>query len=276
MLAGALGLMISAAAARAEGFIRVEEDERAARLQTAITSYEKDGARVDLVGAIHIADEAYYDALNERFGGYEAVLFEMIGGDEIGAEPAPEPEEEPAAKEKNPASALGNLYETIANFLKLTGQSRSINYLAENFVHADLTYEEFDRMQAERGETIAGFALEASRKAPEDVKQPDVAKLLMAVIAGRPDLVKMELVHSLGRGDDQIGALAGESVIITDRNRHCLEVLDAQIKAGRRSLAIFYGAAHFPDMEKRLLDLGFRRQEKDWLTAWEIFKGVAE
>ena len=33
-----------------------------------------------------------------------------------------------------------------------------------------------------------------------------------------------------------------------DRDAKCLEVL-----AGKKKLGIFYGAAHFPDMEKRLL-----------------------
>jgi hypothetical protein len=61
-------------------FIRVDEDAKAARLQTAVTRYEKDGASVDLIGAVHIADAAYYKGLGERFEGYQAVLYEMIGG----------------------------------------------------------------------------------------------------------------------------------------------------------------------------------------------------
>ncbi len=271
LLAAALTFMISAITSSAEGFIRVDEDERVARLQTAITRYEKDGATVDLIGAIHIADKAYYDGLNERFTGYEVVLFEMIGGDRIKEDLAPDPEAQRA--KDAPLSALQAVYETVAEFLKLTGQTGAINYLAKNFVHADLSHAEFERMQSERGETIVGFAMEASREVPKNAKKPNVAKLLMAVMAGRPNLVKLELVHTLGHGDDQIGAFAGESVIITDRNRHCLDVMDKQFKAGRKNLGIFYGAAHFPDMEKRLLEQGFRQTKREWLTAWDIPKG---
>ena len=62
-------------------YIRVEEDDKAARLQTSIVTMEKDGKRVDLIGAIHIADKAYYSKLNERFSQYDRLLFEMVGGE---------------------------------------------------------------------------------------------------------------------------------------------------------------------------------------------------
>jgi hypothetical protein len=61
-------------------YVRVDEDDTAARLQTTVITLEKNGVQVDLVGAIHIADKAYYDKLNERFTGYDKVLFEMVGG----------------------------------------------------------------------------------------------------------------------------------------------------------------------------------------------------
>ncbi len=56
-LATAITLMVLTIAAQAEDFIRVDEDDSAARLQTAVTRFEKDGATVDLIGAVHIADQ---------------------------------------------------------------------------------------------------------------------------------------------------------------------------------------------------------------------------
>jgi hypothetical protein len=47
-------------------------------------------------------------------------------------------------------------------------------------------------------------------------------------------------------------------------------VLDEQLHAGKEKLAIFYGAAHLPDMETRLLARGFRRTELEWVTAWDV------
>ncbi len=275
-LATAFTLLLLAVSAAAESFIRVDEDESAARLQTAITRYEKDGASVELIGAIHIADKAYYRNLSTRFASYDSLLFEMIGGEKYAAIKKPElPAEAPAKKEKNLAG-LHQIYDMVAHYLDLSGQSDSIDYTTKNFIHADLTNAEFNRMQAERHESLLGFAIKASRANREAAKQPDTAKLLHAMISGSSNLVKLEIVHTLGQADDQIAALSGESVIITDRNNRCLDVMKSELAAGHKNLGIFYGAAHFPDMEKRLLDLGFKRTKQEWLTAWNIPKAVEE
>lgn len=263
-----------AADADKDGFIRVDEDDSAARLQTAVTHYEKDGAKVDLIGAVHIADKAYYEKLNERFKGYDAVLFEMIGGERL-AKKEEKPVEEEKKKEAD-LSGLHQIYDMVANFLKLTGQMENVDYTAKNFIHADLTYDEFAKMQEERGESLLGFALKAGKTAPEAAKQPDPAKLLSAMLAGKSNLVKLEIVHTLGQGDDQIAAFAGQNVIIGDRNQRCIDVMNREIAAGRKNLGVFYGAAHFPDMEKRLLDEGFKRTKQEWFTAWDIPKEAAK
>jgi hypothetical protein len=249
------------------GFIRVDEDERAIRLQTAVTRFEKGGVKVDLIGAIHIADRAYYLDLNKRFESYETLLFEMIGGERL-QDSAPVQ----ADPERKELQALRRLYQVAMRTLALTGQIDVIDYTAKNFVHADLTLAEFERMQAERGESLLGFAAAAGQAEPESARQPNPAKVLLALAMGNPNLLKREIVHTLGTGDDQIAAYVGESVIITHRNIRCLEVMDREIAAGRKNLAIFYGAAHLPDMEKRLIEAGFRQTGEDWVTAWNLPK----
>lgn len=264
---------LAALAAEPIRFIRVVEDDAAARLQTAVTRYKKGGVSVELIGAVHIADKVYFEGLNERFKRYDVLLFEMVGGERIAAgaavvapdaEPAPEP---PAA-----AAGLQNLYSLFSRFLNLSGQADVIDYTAANFVHADLTHAEFTELQAERGETLFGFAREASGDPAEQESQPDPAKIMQAVLAGRTNALKLELVHSLGQGADRLGALDGENVIITDRNRRCLEVLDREMQKGQKNIGIFYGAGHFADMEKRLEERGFIRRGQEWLTAWDVPK----
>lgn len=269
-LATALTYLILAAAASAGDFIRVDEDATAARLQTAIIRYEKGDESVELIGAVHIADKAYYQALTTRFTRYDALLFEMIGGEKFANHNAPA-EEPPAAGGKD-LSGLHKIYDMIATFLALTGQTGSIDYTTKNFVHADLTNREFEQMQKDRGESLLGFALKAGKLDPDAPNQPDPAKLLKAMLSGSSNLVKLEIVHTLGHGDDQIAAFAGKSVIITDRNQRCLDVMKKQLATGHKNLGIFYGAAHFPDMEKHLLELGFKRTKQEWLTAWDIPK----
>ncbi|MES2997278.1 MAG: hypothetical protein V4733_10760 [Verrucomicrobiota bacterium] len=267
-------LLASTGVAISGDFIRVTEDATAARLQTAVTRYEKNGVTVDLVGAVHIADEAYYKALQERFTTYESLLFEMIGGEHLGRQYAADVEGEPAQPKEQDAEAktfngLRTIYESVANYLELSGQAEHINYAAANFVHADLTLAEFQEKMRARKESILSFALES---AEHNHAQPNSLRLIRAVLAGSANHVKHELIRTLGAGDDQVSSIAGENVIISDRNVRCLEVLGREIAAGRKNLGIFYGAAHFPDMVKRLEALGFKRVKHEWVTAWDIPK----
>jgi hypothetical protein len=278
-------------AAEAPDFIRVEETDTATHLQTAVVRFTKGDASVELIGAVHIADQKYYEALNQRFEGYEALLYEGIGGDKPAAAPAeieePEIEAEvpvdeapveeiPAAKvpaKKEKLDGLHSAYESGAKWLGLAYQMKVIDYRKPNFVHADLTMDEFTAMQKERGETLLGFVLKSGlKKTDKPVKEPSSLKLLVSLVRGDKDGLKRELVHTLGAGDDQVAALAGDNVIISDRNVRCLEVLDREVLAGKKKLGIFYGAAHFPDMEKRLVEDGWTKTGEEWMTAWEIGK----
>ncbi len=290
-------------AAEAPEFIRVEETETATHLQTAVVRFTKGEASVELVGAVHIADQKYYEALNQRFEGYEALLFEGIGGDKPAAAPAAAaeveeaPAEEPAepevaeeapveeapveeipaakvpAKKKEKLDGLHGAYKSGAKWLGLAYQMKVIDYRKANFVHADLSMAEFTALQKERGETLLGFVLKSGlKRTDKPVKEPSSLKMLVSLVRGDKDGLKRELVHTLGAGDDQVAALAGDNVIIGDRNAKCLEVLDREVLAGKKKLGIFYGAAHFPDMEKRLLEGGWTKTGEEWMTAWEIAK----
>ncbi len=265
-----------AAKEAATQFIRVDRDHKNVRLQTGITRYVKEGISVDLIGAIHIADANYYTQLNKEFKNYEALLFEMIGGDKIQAGKA----EGKKNKAKDPLVAmLGNVYGMVGKLLKLQSQTDGIDYTAKNFVHADLSLEKFEKLQAEKGESLLGFAMKNAENAQKNgaaAKQPDMQKLLTAVLSGNANGIKLELVDTLGGAADQMAGMMGQSVIIGDRNKTCLKVLSEQTKAGKKKLGIFYGAAHFPDMEKDMLKMGYKKTSHRWLTAWDIPKAAAK
>ena len=251
-------------------FIRVKETADSAKLQTAVFGYEKDGVRVDLIGAIHLADKGYYEFLNKHFKNYEVLLFEMVGGENLGGGKKPAVAKEPE-KEDNLAG-LRVIYETMEKALGLSGQGALIDYFAGNFVHADLTMDEFEALQAERGESLLGFMIQAGMAAEKPSREPDSLNLMRGMLTGRTDLVKLELMHTMAEGDEQIDSLAGENVIIGDRNAKCLEVLDQQVAAGMKNIGVFYGAAHFPDMERQLFKKGYTQVSRKWLTAWRVAK----
>jgi hypothetical protein len=218
-------------------YIRVVEDGDAARLQTSIATLEKDGVRVDLIGAIHIADAAYYKTLNQTFTQYDSLLFEMVGGEKLTV--GEKPKETAPEEEKSSLSGLRDVYAMVAKFLGLSGQSEVIDYQAKNFVHADLSMAEFTEKQKQRNESLLGLALKAgAAPAATKTKQPDGTRLMAAMLMGNSNLMKLELIHTLGQGDDQISMFAGDTVIVTDRNERACILQGPGVKGLRRAIML--------------------------------------
>lgn len=253
-------------------YVKVKETDTVAKLQTAVVAYEKDGKRVELIGAIHLADRRYYEFLNKYFKNYDVLLFEMVGGERLGGGEKPEIEDDEAADKENPLDGLREVYASMEKALGLVGQGAVIDYTAKNFVHADLTMKEFEALQKERGESLMGFMIEMGIKAERPKHEPNSLRLMRGILSGRSDLVKLEMMQTMTEGDEQIHSLAGDNVIISDRNKRCMEVMDKELAAGREKLGIFYGAAHFPDMHKRMEERGFQKVSTKWLTAWQVNK----
>lgn len=261
-------------------YVRFVEDDKGARLQTAVARFENGkGVTVDLIGAVHIADKAYYDALNARFKKHEVVLYELVGGEFKGR---------PKTKASDVGARLqwvGWLQEKMRTSLALTGQLEGIDYTAKNFVHADMGTGEFFATQETKGESFLGLlfktwtaqmALEADGDLPD---QPGLAKVLE--ILCRKDS-PTELKRIVGREFDKVEKLMagveadGGTVLIGERNRVALEVLDRIVGKGKKNIGVFYGAAHLPDMEKRLHDKGFKKKSVEWMTAWDLPPPPAE
>ena len=104
--------------------------------------------------------------------------------------------------------------------------------------------------------------------------------LLMALFSkDRATALKTIMAEQFESLEGSMSALDGPggSTIITERNKRCFEVLDKQLAAGKKRIAIFYGAGHLPDMERRLIaDYGLKRGSETWLPAWQLQPGKAE
>lgn len=256
-------------------FIRFIEEEKSDSLQTAVVSYESpQKAQVDLVGAIHIADKAYFDALNTRFKAYEAVLYELVG---------PSFEERGKSEAVNQAQKLqwvGQLQTMMRDALKLHGQLEGIDYQAKNFVHADMDMTQFTKTQDQKQESFLTLYLKAmqAQKAANEKRgvSSDAAGMVMLLKILTMKDSSTELKRMIAREFDSVedimaGVESGDgTVLVGERNRVALEVMEKQIAAGKKRLAIFYGAAHLADMEERLLKKGFKRTKIDWLKAWYL------
>ncbi len=287
----------------ASGYVRFIGDDRRGKLETAVVTMQNDaGVRVDLIGAVHIADPAYYQSLTKLFTGYEELLFELVDGqrlrEEVEGVPKRKPKQKsaptdqpvvktgkPPTEENAPAEAgaqdniaftiLRGMMQGIGSYFHLQYQTEGIDYLAKNFVHADVSMEEFQRLQEAHGEsfgTLIQKAMQAElNRGLKNDEQTKGSHLLLALL-GDSSGIKIAMAKVLGKVEsvtEDMG-MGADSVIVGERNRVAMEVFQRAVKTGRKHLGIFYGAAHLNDMQKRLGKLGYRRTTEHWLTAWDI------
>ncbi len=256
-------------------FIRItrDADDKPTALQTSTVRYvapdaEREGLIVDLIGVVHIGESDYYRQLNEQFKQYDAVLYELV---------APEGTRVPkgGAKSSHP---VGQLQTAMKNLLELSFQLDHIDYDQDNFVHADMSPEDFSKSMADRGESFWEIFLRMMaqgmvQQSKQSNRTTDGDLLLALFDRNRALALKRVMAQQFEDLDGAMAALDGPegSTLITERNKKALEVLKEKIDAGEKRLAIFYGAGHMPDMAERLeREFGLKRQEEHWLTAWDL------
>jgi hypothetical protein len=82
--------------------------------------------------------------------------------------------------------------------------------------------------------------------------------------------LKLVLAEQLTDADGLAESLKG-SVILGDRNAAAMDELRVAIRAGSKRIAVLYGSAHLPDLERRIaVELGLRRARTEWLHAWRV------
>ena len=258
--------------AEAQPYLRFEEKAKGAALEVGVIrlQHKETGALVDLMGAVHIGDAAYYQQLNKEFKAYDAVLYEMVKPANL----------DPAQFQNRPPSNVGMMQTFMQKQLDLAYQLDEVDYTAKNFVHADMTVKQFRKRQEARGESMfklmfklmkEDMARRANNKKGADISS---AELLRALL--NPNR-SVELKYLLARQFNEMERLTAGlndekgSVILTDRNKVALKVLARELAAGKKKLAIFYGAAHLPDLEERMVGkMGFERKATRWVTAWKL------
>ena len=166
----------------------------------------------------------------------------------------------------------------LRDTLKLTFQLEEIDYKRPNFIHADLDAETFAQMQSDRGESFGSMLLqsmlrEMSRGNPAD--QPHLGHLLFAMQS--PDKarqLKLLFARQFNKIDEQMAGMEGPkgSVLLTERNKAAMRTLNDAMKSGKRTVAIFYGAAHLKGMDKILTgEMGFHQVGPPfWRVAWDM------
>jgi hypothetical protein len=259
-------------AAKSSNFLRIGRDDskQPVSLETSVVRYKhpSEGWYVDLVGAVHVGEKSYYDELNKLFEQYDAVLYELV---------APADANVPSRGQRS-GHPVGVLQVAMKNLLELEFQLDCIEYQKPNFVHADLSPEEFSKSMADRNESftklffrLMGQGLAQQSKDP--ARSTDVAVFSAFFSKDRSIELKRTMAVQFEEMEKTTIAFDGPqgSTIITARNLRALEVLSKQIKEGKKRLAIFYGAAHLPDFDRKLrAEMGVVPGESRWLVAWDL------
>ena len=262
------------ARAESDGFVRLHRsaDGQPVALETSVVSYGPKGdaetvLQVDLIGAIHVGDKAYYDKLNKTFWQYDVVLYELVA----------RKNEVPQLGQRS-AHPISALQVGMKNMLGLEFQLDHIDYGKKNMVHADLTPTEFSKSMQDRGESMTQMFLRMlGLSIAEQSKDPsgsgDFRMLFAFFSKNRTIKLKRIMAEQLSDLTASTSVLDGPegSTILTERNKRVMSVLKKSIKEGHTNIGIFYGAAHLPDMEERLQDeFKLVRTDHRWVTAWSL------
>ncbi|MEO8018848.1 MAG: hypothetical protein ABI769_13615 [Pseudomonadota bacterium] len=263
-------------------YIRFAEDGKSVRLETAIRTFTMpSGKKVDLIGVVHIADDAYYQQLNKRFDTYDAVLFELVGNPQRLTLSAPLTDEQ--KRQQVGDGTLSSIQQAVGQYLNLTFQLGAIDYSKKNMVHADATAEEFEKMQEERGETtMTLFARAMQAQLSGQIDPAAMGELdtfgLIRILMSRDSAAEfkkalaktfdqMESITAIMEGKDGSAILGGRNAMVVSKIKEVLA-----LKKQRR-IAVFYGGAHMPGIESALItDMKAKASGEEWLAAWTMPK----
>ena len=258
-------------------FLRVKRDRkgRPVALQTSVTRYavtndQGDRVTVDLVGVVHIGEKAYYEELNGIFEKYDAMLYELV---------APEGTVIPKGgrTEVSMANPLSAIQKGMQEGLGLEFQLEHIDYTKDNFVHADMSPEEFGESMKKNEESIARMMFRAmgqSMAMQSQGRSGGEAGLLLAMFSKNKTLrLRRVMADQMKNMEGGLIMFEGKdgSTIIDHRNAKVMDILRREINSGKQNLAIFYGAGHLPDMQRRLMsEFKMQRGGQFWLDAWKL------
>lgn len=249
-------------------------------MQTAIVRYTNARSKtrgnakpieVDLVGAVHIGDAAYYRKLNDHFKQYDVLLYELV---------APEGTKVERGRGTSNAHPLGAMQNGIKSLLELEHQLEKVDYTQPNFVHADMSPSEFMQSMKDRNESflqmyfrLLGQAMAHQSEAQAKGESADLELFAALFATDRPRRLKVMLAKQLSEMESLMVSFGGEqgSTIISERNKKALAVLKKELAAGKKRVGIFYGAGHLNDMDERLReDFQLQPTAITWLTAWNL------
>ncbi len=278
----------SAATNPPQPYLRIAQpDTNRLELQVAVREFvprDRSQPVVWLTGVSHIGDSNYYARLQQHLNSQDLVLYEGVTDRAARAQHR----KSPAAASQSAEADVSSLQGNMATALGLVFQLGSIDYDRPNFRNSDLSIEELQQLIA--SET-------ATRKAPSktesefqklmELMQGDsvlgwIMNAAFRMIGSSPKLqalAKLMMIETLGRFEGNMAEYEGLppewqrliQILIEKRNDTVLHDLRQEFGKKSRSIAIFYGAAHMDNFERRLKsEMNYRVGKMLWFPAFSV------
>lgn len=259
-------------------FMRIRRNgkRKPVAMETSVTRFigeNENGEKVivDLIGVVHIGEKSYYERLNEEFEKYDGLLYELVAPEGTVIPKGGRKAAEETGGSMNPIAAM---QVGMQSALGLEFQLDHIDYTKGNFIHADMSPEEFAESMKNNDESVFKIMLKAmgqSMSRPSSMSELD----LLGAFFSKNKEAKMRQLFAEQMQDMEGGMAIFEgkegSTIINHRNTKCMEILRREMNDGKKQMAIFYGAGHLPDMQRILTsDFKMKRGGQYWLKAWDL------
>jgi hypothetical protein len=240
--------------------------------------------KIWLAAVSHVGDSNYYARLQQHLDGQDLVLYEGI------TDRASRLQKRKQPSNPEPDTEETSIQNTMAESLGLAFQLTSIDYSSVRFQNSDLTIEELQRLIAK--ETPAGGRQSKTanefQKLLAMMEGDGLAALVMhaglRLIGSSPKLralARLMMIETLGRFSGNLAEFEGlppewkrlVQILIDSRNDAVLR--DVQTALAKRnapkSIAIFYGAAHMDNFERRIIsEFNYRPGRVHWLPAFSV------
>ncbi len=233
------------------------------RLESRLTTYADERGRQVLVPAmVHIADPAFYTAVERSVSGCERVFVEGVSGDRGGYAA-----DAPASDAEEPVFEIG-AYPRQAARLGLAEQPTvPPGVPIERLRWADMSWQEIDARASPQERKLLSGQLLDPRAFADGAGGGLHLKVLNALLEGLMASTRAEMADGLLINDD----MPEFPTLLGARNAR---VVDAALAAfdepGVQRVAILYGAAHARGISELLASHGFAPQSEDWLTVFAI------
>ena len=252
---------------RGGGYSRtVQTAADAFALQSGSRLFKRQGSPdVDLVGVVHVGEADYFRRLERRLDLADLVLFEGVTDATM-----PDPLDIDPEVLKMAQSKSG--YARLAASHGLAAQSVEVRYQKPRFRRCDLTLQEMMALLEKdiaKGGSVAEEALEAKREIEKITRvlggDSWVLNAALRVVGFSHAIrartrLSMVAVGSAKR-DDEDGPISPrlKRLIHEDRNAHVVRELSGVLREepGRKRIAVFYGAGHHADLDRRLRAMGY-------------------